>query len=944
MAKIYDHKQIEAKWKEMWGKQMLNLPPTAGQHDDFKVQNRLYVLGMFPYPSGEGLHTGHVRIFAACDVLARYYRSKGKDVLLPMGWDAFGLPAENAAIKAKTNPMDIVPEREKNFMRQMEMMGLSFDWGRQMSTAEPDYYQWTQWIFSKLYQVKNEQGERLVYRQDVAINWCPFCKTGLANEEVLGDGTHERCGTKVVQKQMKQWMMRISEYGDRLLDNLIHYDWVDSDGGKHDKLDWPEGILAMQREWIGRSEGARVRFKISDLPAGRQGLRFQNEHVDVFTTRLDTIFGVTFVAISPEAYKRVFMDTTPLSPPKLGGEARSAGVVLAAKEYVEQALNKTEQQRLEGGKDKTGVDTGLRVINPVNGEEIPVWVADYVLGSVGTGAVMGVPGADVRDMEFAKKYGIEVKQVVKPDDSVSSRALVACLPAGRRDPSTSSLEATSVGMTDKVFSSDGILINSGDYTGITSTEARQKLTHLGEQAGWAENSTTYHLRDWIFSRQRYWGEPFPLIYCDKCGDENGVVLVPETELPVELPKLDSYEPSGTGESPLSTADEWVKVKCPVCGGEARRETDTMPNWAGSCWYFLYFALSKEVREKIRSMSSRAKSADLADEVEGSLQRKRDSSTAVGMTGEAVGMTGGEARSAEGVSMTEIWNEVIRPEVEKWLPVDWYLGGAEHAVLHLLYARFWMMVLSDLKLISWEEPFLRLRSVGMVLAADGRKMSKSWGNVVNPDDMVAKFGADATRLYEMFMGPWDQAIAWDVRSLSGCYRLVERLWKLSNRDIEAHVKQTSRKLKAKLLRTIVKIDKDTEKLKFNTAVAALMELLNVWQEKGEVMSVEEMKKLLVVVSVYAPFVAEELYQTMGFSSVCSQLWPEVDMADIKEETVTLAVQVNGRLRATLILPAEQAGDQEAVVRLALQDKNVAKWVGEKEPQVIFVPGRVLNLVI
>jgi len=497
----------------------------------------MYILGMFPYPSGAGLHVGHVRIYTACDVMARFYRMKGYEVLFPMGWDAFGLPAENAAIKEKKNPMDMVPQNEANFKRQMQMMGLSYDWSHEFSTTNPEYYKWTQWLFQKLYSIKNSKGERLIYRQEVPINWCPFCKTGLANEEVLGNGTHERCGKPVTKKMLPQWVMRITDYADRLLEDL-------------EGLDWPAGILEMQKNWIGKKEGVTIKFRfvsppLSDFailarPDGRavdatQKTTAKQENftdLEVFTTRVDTIFGVTYMVVAPEVVKK-WLDQ---------GWQGSSEVI----EYVTKAMQKTEEQRQVGEKQKTGIDTGLAVINPVNGEEVPVWVADYVLANFGTGAVMGVPAHDERDKEFAEKFGLPIKQVV-------------------------------VG---------GKLVESGEFDGLTSEEAMEVIPKKYTMVMRKEKQ--YHLRDWVFSRQRYWGEPFPLVYCDKCGDENGVVLVPEEQLPVKLPYLQSYEPTDTGESPLSKVGEWVETTCPKCGGKARRETDTMPNWAGSCWYFLAY--------------------------------------------------------------------------------------------------------------------------------------------------------------------------------------------------------------------------------------------------------------------------------------------------------------------------------------------------------------------
>ena len=738
--------EIEKKWISTWEAERTYVTPERSG------KPKSYVLGMFPYPSGEGLHTGHGRIFTAVDVVARYQRMKGYDVLCPMGWDAFGLPAENAAIKARKNPVDMVPHNEANFKRQMMMLGWSYDWDRAFSTTDPAYYKWTQWLFLKLYSIKNDKGERLVYRKEVPINWCPFCKTGLANEEVQADGTHERCGTVVTEKLLPQWNMRITDYADRLLADL------DSE-----KLDWPRGILEMQKNWIGRKEGYKIKFG----------------DIEVFTTRPDTVRGATFLAVAGKENK----------------------------------------------------DTGKKVINPATGKEIPVWEADYIVADYGTGAIMGVPAHDDRDKEFAKKMG---------------------LPFG-----------------------------SGE---------------LGKFE--AEKSITYHLRDWVFSRQRYWGEPFPLVYCDKCGDENGVVPLPDDQLPLKLPYLESYEPTETGQSPLSRIKEWVETTCPVCGGPARRETDTMPNWAGSCWYFLAFAFWGQV--KLPAGPGPAGKIDLQ----------------------------GQALSGEPYA--------------GWLPVDWYLGGAEHAVLHLLYARFWTKAFYDLGLVKFSEPFLRLRSVGMVLAADGKKMSKSLGNVINPDEVVAEFGADAVRIYEMFMGPWDQAIAWNSRSLIGCRRFIEKIWELASRDMANNWRESDGKLAAELNKLIKKVGDDIAALKFNTAVAALMKFTNTWVDVKTGLSKEDMKRLLRVLAPLAPFMTEELWQVLGGSgSIHLSGWPEV--GKIMAEEMTVIVQVNGKMRGSLVLPMADSQDEKVVIEKALADEKVKKWVGG-EYKVVFVPGRLINFVV
>ncbi|HBD02265.1 MAG: Leucine-tRNA ligase [Microgenomates group bacterium GW2011_GWC1_46_16] len=788
---------------------------------------KTYVLGMFPYPSGEGLHVGHVRIYTAVDVISRYLRMKGREVLSPMGWDAFGLPAENAAIKAKKNPMEMVPTNYANFKRQMQDLSLSFDWQHELATTDPAYYGLTQWLFLELY----KQG--LVTHEEVPINWCPKCKTGLANEEVMADGTHERCGTVTGKKNLPQWVMKITDYAERLLTDL-----------DNEQLDWPRGILEMQRNWIGKKEGAKVRFKILDD-------RFQIKELEVFTTRIDTINGVTFVVIAPELAKQWI---------KAGWKANSE-----VEEYVAVALAKSEQARLEEAKEKTGVATGIMAENPVNKEKVPVWVADYVLEGVGTGAVMGVPQYDERDLAFAQKYDLPVRDL--PLD---------------------------------------------DYAQILERLAKE---------GVAKQETHYHLRDWVFSRQRYWGEPIPLVYCDKCGDENGVVALPETELPLTLPNLESYEPTDTGESPLSRVAEWVECKCPKCGGKARRETDTMPNWAGSCWYFLAFPFWV------------SENSEHSDNSENSDSQKIQKSTKRILE---------EYKSKSKTPYADFWREVAKPAIDKWGPVDWYLGGAEHAVLHLLYARFWVKVFLDRGLLDFAEPFLRLRSVGMVLATDGKKMSKSLGNVINPDNVAKKYGSDAVRLYEMFMGPWDQAISWDTRSLVGQQRFVERI-------VETAAKtgaKTSPKLLAELTKLAEKVTRGILEQKFNTAIAGMMELINLWKNNDLVMSQNDGQKFAQLLCPFAPQTAQKVWEMMkGEGQVEKSHWPEFAEGLVTEAVpVTMVVQVNGKLRATIEMSKQESAKQDEVLRQVMKEEKVKKWLTKGEPKrIVFVPGRLINLV-
>ncbi len=804
---------------------------------------------MFPYPSGEGLHVGHVRIFTACDVMARYFRlkenvstplrasasegsTKEPSVLSPMGWDAFGLPAENAAIKAKKIPQTMVPHNYANFKKQMQALSLSFDWEHELATTDPTYYAFTQWLFLKLY----EKG--LVYREKVPINWCPKCKTGIANEEVLGDGTHERCGTLTGKKLLPQWVMRITDYAERLLDDLDRDLKIEGKKLETERagLDWPKGILEMQRNWIGKKEGARIKFKVKSTES-------KVGELEVFSTRIDTINGVTFIVVAPEIAKK-WMEK--------GWEAEASVV-----EYIEAALAKSEQARLAGEKEKTGVATGLLAVNPYNHEEVPILIADYVLADFGTGCVMGVPQYDERDREFATKYQLVIKDI----------------PLDAYDTVLQKLESEKV----------------------------------------ARKETLYHLRDWVFSRQRYWGEPIPLVYCEKCGDKNGVVPLSEDQLPLTLPELESYEPTDTGESPLSRVESWVKTTCPKCGGVARRETDTMPNWAGSCWYFLAYPWWRaEGEQKTKS------TAALLSEY------KKRSKTPI----------------------SDIWFEVAKPAIDEWLPADWYLGGAEHAVLHLLYARFWVKVFLDLGLVDFSEPFLRLRSVGMVLAEDGKKMSKSLGNVVNPDDMIAKYGSDATRMYEMFMGPWEQSIAWDSGAISGQVRFLERI--KATAQMEGKVGQVSSPILATKLKELVKrVEEGVINQKFNTAIAGLMEWVNSWRQDGMIVSREHLGMFATLLSLFAPNAAHSLWfiAHSGEKGEPDWVWPDVSAISGGEAgVVKIAVQVNGKMRSILPVESGKAKVESEVVALALADERVKKWVVGEVKKTVFVPGKLVSLVV
>ncbi len=849
---------------------------------------------MFPYPSGEGLHVGHVRIFTACDVMARYFRAKSAHpstrsarsgspkapaVLSPMGWDAFGLPAENAAIKFKKIPQQMVPHNYANFKKQMQALSLSFDWKHEFATTDPTYYGLTQWLFLKLY----EKG--LVYREEVAINWCPKCKTGLANEEVMGDGTHERCGTPVTKKNLPQWVMRITEYADRLLGGLDEdlSKWFgksnltvlrqaqDSQATK--SLDWPRGILEMQRNWIGKKEGVVIHHQVKDMDL----------LLDTFSAYPAWLFADTFIVIAPEhpLVKRLTAGT------KYEKDVRA---------FVEESATITNQQRVEDKFEKKGVFTGRYALDPFNSNrEMPIWVANFAMMDFGTG-IIRCSAHDVRDYEFATKYKISMNEVVD-----------------RTDPH----------MPVNAHLNEGTLRDSGPFTGKAISPEL-----IGEMVQWivdqkiGRREVTYHLRDWVFSRQRYWGEPIPLVYCDKCGDKNGVVPLFEKDLPLTLPELASYEPTDTGESPLSRVTTWVNTTCPVCGGPAKRETDTMPNWAGSCWYFLAYPFwkSQSQTSNLKSQNEKLEALSTQEQLD---EYKRRSQT----------------------PFTEFWKEVAKPAIDEWLPVDWYLGGAEHAVLHLLYARFWVKVFQDLGLVDFSEPFLRLRSVGMVLAEDGRKMSKSWGNVINPDDMIAKYGADATRLYEMFMGPWDQAIAWDSGAIAGQVRFLEKIADLV-KNPQKMGEKTSPELAMQLSKLGERIEKSILEQRFNTAIAGMMEFVNAWKAESLVLSADDVRKFAQLLCPFAPQTAQKVWESAGGEgSVDEAPWPSFDSLALAQDVpVTIAVQVNGKLRGTLRIAQSVASDERAVTKLALADQSVAKWVTGAPKKIIFVAGRLVNFVV
>lgn len=843
------------------------------------MAKKTYVLGMFPYPSGEGLHVGHVRIFTACDVMARYFRMKGQNVMSPMGWDAFGLPAENAAIKNKKIPQEMVPHNYANFKKQMQNLSLDFDWSREFATTEPEYYAITQWIFLQLYK------KGLVYREEVPINWCPKCKTGLANEEVMGDGTHERCGTAVGKKNLPQWVMKITSYAERLLSDL------DADmsayfgesanqrisGSENRKgLDWPRGILEMQRNWIGKKEGVVIKHQVKDTKLT----------LETFSAYPAWLFADTFIVLAPEH---------PMVEQLIEGMEQAEAV----RQFVKESAEITDQERLEDKFEKRGAFTGRYALDPFNpGREMPIWVANFAMMGFGTG-IIRCSSHDVRDYAFAQKYGIETQsaEVVErknPEEPINAH------------------------------DNEGILVKSGPFTGKKIDPSLiEEIKNWIVKEGIGRKEVTYHLRDWVFSRQRYWGEPIPLIYCRKCAENSksetrnpkiqiykqdgidyAVVPVPEDQLPLTLPELDHYEPTDTGESPLARVTEWVSTKCPQCGGDAKRETDTMPNWAGSCWYFLAFAFWGKENSKLEIRNSKQ------------IRNKK---------------------SETKTPYTDWWFEEALPEIKKWLPVDWYLGGAEHAVLHLLYARFWVKVLQDLGIVDFPEPFLRLRSVGMVLAEDGRKMSKSLGNVVNPDDMVAKYGSDAVRMYEMFMGPWEQSIAWDSGAISGQVRFLGRILETAKQEGKVG-ENTTPELAAKLKDLVTRVEEGVLNQKFNTAIAGLMEWVNAWREQGMVVSENHLSMFATLLALFAPKTANEL--GVGDNPV----WPDVSKIEgVEEVKVKIAVQVNGKLRGVVEVGRQEAENKELVIETVMREEKIKKWITGAPKKVIYVPGRLVNLV-
>ena len=804
MAETYNHKVVEGKWQKVWDDNK-----AFAATDDYS-KPKYYALVEFPYPSGQGLHVGHPRPYTALDIVARKRRMQGYNVLYPMGWDAFGLPTENYAIKNKIHPKEVTKTNVARFKKQLHSLGYSFDWDREINTTDPEYYKWTQWIFLKLFKAG------LAYKKEMPINWCTSCKVGLANEEVV-NGVCERCGSEVVRKVKSEWMLKITDYADKLIEGL-------------DGVDYIERVKVSQKNWIGRSTGAEVDFSVKG----------KEDKLRIYTTRCDTLFGVTYMVVSPE---HPILD-------KYKDEISNWSDIEA---YREQAAKKSDFERSELAKDKTGVCIdGLTAINPVNGKEIPIYVSDYVLMSYGTGAIMAVPAHDDRDWEFAKKFGLPLIQVVAKDGE--------------------EVDINEAAFTDVAT---GVLINSDFLNGLEVKDAKEKMIKFLEEKGIGQAKTNYKLRDWVFSRQRYWGEPIPIVHCDKCG----YVPIDESQLPLLLPEVDSYMPTDNGESPLAAMTDWVNTTCPCCGGPAKRETDTMPQWAGSSCYFLRYT---------------------------------------------------DPHNTEALASKEA--------LKYWLPVDWYNGGMEHTTLHLLYSRFWHKFLYDQGVVPTPEPYQKRTSHGMILGENGEKMSKSRGNVVNPDDIVDVYGADTLRTYEMFIGAFDLAASWSEDGVKGCRRFLDRVWKLQ--DSVTDEKGYSKDMETKMHQVIKKVSNDFENLKYNTAIAAMMALLNDFYKKGSV-TADEFKTLLILLNPVAPHITEELWSVKNYGGyVYQQTWPEFDEAKTVESTVEIAVQINGKTKATLAIGKEDSKDEViAKAKEVIADKLTGNVIKE-----IYVPGRIVNIVM
>jgi leucyl-tRNA synthetase len=799
----YNHKAVEPKWQKIWeDKGVFH----AEDHSD---KEKFYALIEFPYPSGQGLHVGHPRPYTALDTVSRKRRLQGYNVLYPIGWDAFGLPTENFAIKNHIHPEIVTKNNVARFKKQIQSLGISFDWSREINTTDPDYYKWTQWIFLQLFK------HGLAYKKEMAVNWCTSCKCVLANEEVV-NGVCERCGSEVVRRVKSQWMLKITEYADRLIDDL-------------DLVDYPERVKLQQKNWIGRSYGAEVEFETT---AG--------DKLTVYTTRPDTLYGATYMVVSPEH-------------PYIEKWADQLSNIDEIRAYQSASAKKSDFERTEMNKDKTGVKLeGVTAINPLTGREIPIFISDYVLISYGTGAIMAVPAHDTRDWEFAKKFGLPIIEVVK-GGNVEEEAFTDC--------------------------ATGIMVNSGILDGLSVEEAKVRIIDYLTEKGIGHKKVNFKLRDWVFSRQRYWGEPIPIVHCDKCG----YVPLPESELPLRLPMVESYEPTDTGESPLANMTEWVETTCPHCGGKAYRETDTMPQWAGSSWYYLRY-MDPHNHDALAS-------------------------------GDALGY---------------------------WHQVDWYNGGMEHTTLHLLYSRFWHKFLYDIGVVPTKEPYAKRTSHGMILGANGEKMSKSRGNVVNPDDIIDEFGADTLRLYEMFIGDFEKAAPWSTNSVRGCRKFVERFWNLQ--EIMTGESFIRPELEKEFHKTIKKVGNDIENIKFNTAIAALMALINSIYATGKVTK-KELGIFAILLNPFAPHVTEEVWEAcaLGEGIVAEQSWPEYDESKCVDDTIEIAVQINGKIRAKLSIAAE--AEQADVLALAKAESKVAEAIsGKTVVKEIYIKGRLVNIVV
>ncbi len=799
----YNHKPIEGKWQKIWEDK------GVFHAEDNSEKEKFYALIEFPYPSGQGLHVGHPRPYTALDTVARKRRLQGYNVLYPIGWDAFGLPTENYAIKNHIHPEIVTKQNIARFKKQIQSLGISFDWSREINTTDPDYYKWTQWIFIQLFK------KGLAYKKEMNVNWCTSCKCVLANEEVV-NGVCERCGSEVVHKVKSQWMLKITAYADRLINDL-------------DLVNYPERVKAQQKNWIGRSTGAEVDFKTTT-----------GDTLTIYTTRADTLYGATYMVISPEH-------------PLIEKWADKLSNIDAIREYQAAAARKSDFERTEVAKDKTGVLVdGVKAINPVNDKEIPIFISDYVLVSYGTGAIMAVPAHDTRDWEFAKKFDLPIIEVVK-GGNVQEEAYTDC--------------------------ATGIMVNSGMLDGLTVDEAKKKIISWLESEGKGHSKVNYKLRDWVFSRQRYWGEPIPIVHCDKCG----YVPIDESELPLRLPMVESYEPTDNGESPLAKMTDWLETTCPCCGGKAMRETDTMPQWAGSSWYFLRY-----------------------------MDPHNDKALA------------------------------SKEAIKYWSPVDWYNGGMEHTTLHLLYSRFWHKFLYDIGVVNTPEPYAKRTSHGMILGENGEKMSKSRGNVVNPDEIVDEYGADTLRLYEMFIGDFEKAAPWSQSSIRGCRRFIERYYNLQT--ILNNADGIRPELESSFHKAIKKVGDDIENIKFNTAIATLMALINDITATGAITK-EELRIFTILLNPFAPHVTEEVFEMckLGDGIVAEQKWPEYDEAKCKDETIEIVVQVNGKIKTKLNIPVES--EKNAVLDMAKADANVAKAIENMNIiKEIYVPNKLVNLVV